>query len=94
MPWYYDSTDLLSHLDVPMTWFLAEADLSAPIELTRPALERLRAAGKPYELTVYPGADHSMLLFTEEDGERVFTGYVPGYFPAMVDAARRHSGGY
>ncbi|MCP3960140.1 MAG: alpha/beta fold hydrolase [bacterium] len=93
MPWYYDSTELLTRLDVPMVWLLAEADESAPIELTRPALERLRAAGKPYELTVYPDADHTMLLFTEKDGERIYTGYVPGYFTAMVEAARRHSGG-
>ncbi len=92
LPWHYDSTALLEQLDSPMVWLLAEADESAPVELTLPALERLRAAGKPYELTVYPGADHSMLRFVEnDDGERSYTGYVPGYFAAEVEAARRLS---
>ncbi len=92
LPWYYDSTALLGKLDVPTTWLLAEADRSAPVELARPALERLRAAGRPIELTVYPAADHGMLRFTESGGERTYTGYVPGYFAAEVAAARRHSG--
>ena len=92
LPWYYDSPAVLEDLDVPMVWLLAEDDESAPLELVLPALRRFQAAGKPYEVIVFPGADHSMLRFTEESGERTYTGYTPGYFEAEVQAARRFSG--
>ena len=92
LPWYYDSSEVLDMLSMPMLWLLAEADESAPIELTLPALRRLQADGKPYEIVVFPGADHTMLLFTEESGERVHTGYAPDYFRTEVEAARRLSG--
>ncbi len=89
LPWYYDSTEVLDNLSIPMAWFLAEADESAPNELTIPKLRRLREMGKPYELVLFPGAAHTMLVFEESDGKRIYTGYAPGYFKAEVDHALR-----
>jgi dienelactone hydrolase len=88
LPWYYDSTEVLEDLSIPMVWFLGEADESAPNELTLPKLRRWSAQGKPYELVLFPDADHGMLLFDEEDGQRVYTGYVPTYFAMEVARAR------
>ncbi|UCE02880.1 MAG: alpha/beta hydrolase [Candidatus Latescibacterota bacterium] len=88
LPWYYDSTEVLEDLSIPMVWFLGEADESAPNELTLPKLRRWSGQGKPYELVLFPGADHGMLLFEEVDGRRVYTGYVPTYFAMEVARAR------
>lgn len=89
LSWYYDSNEVLDELSIPMAWFLGDADESAPNELTIPRLRRLRESGKPYELTVFPGADHGMLVFEEHDGLRDYTGYAPGYFRAEVETALR-----
>ena len=55
-------------------------------------MRRLIDAGKPYSLTVFPDADHGMLTFEDKDGERLYTGYAPGYFTAEVDALKRLAG--
>jgi len=92
LSWYYDSSRVLDDLTIPMAWFLGEADESAPNELTIPTLRRLRESGKPYELILFPDADHTMLIFDERDGERIYSGYAPGYFRAEVEHARRLAG--
>jgi acetyl esterase/lipase len=57
------------------------------------ALERLREAGRPIRLLVYPDADHGILRFEEgDDGERRYLGYEPGYLPAQVAWLRYQSG--
>jgi dienelactone hydrolase len=91
MPWYYDSTETLEELSIPMVWLLAEEDGSAPIELALPALRRMESEGKPYEVIVFPKADHTMLMFSEASGTRIYTGYAPDYFRTEVEAARRLS---
>ena len=83
---------VLERLEVPMHWFVAELDRSAPPELTLPMLRRLRADGKPYEVRVFAGVDHDMRRFTVRGGERQHGGYAPGYFVAEVEAARLYSG--
>ena len=58
---------------------------------TTPKLKALKAAGKPYDLVVYPDSDHFMLLFEEgEDGKRTYTSYAPTYHRDMVEAALRY----
>ena len=91
LPWYYDSMPVLEELGLPMVWFVAELDRSAPPELTLPMLRRLQAAGKPYELRLFSGVDHGMRRFVEKGGERRPMGYAPGYFAAEVAAALRLS---
>ncbi len=92
LDWYYDSTDVLRSLEIPMVWLLAEMDESAPNRKTIPKLRKMIARGKPYELIVFPGADHSMLVFREGERGRVYTGYASDYFTTLVDRARRLSG--
>lgn len=78
--WYYDSFETLKKLDIPMLWVLGGKDIEAPNEVTIAELERLRAAGKPIDLEIYPDADHGIVEFEEKAGERVYTRYSPGYF--------------
>jgi uncharacterized protein len=78
--WYYDSFETMEKLNIPMLWVLGGKDTSAPNEVTIAELERLRAAGKPIDLKIYPTADHGIVEFEEKDGERVYTRYSPGYF--------------
>ncbi len=93
LPWNYDSAALLETSCVPMSWFLAEQDESAPNRFTIPKLRRLEAAGRPLELTVFPGTDHGMLRFREVEGQREYLDYAPGYFESEVEAALRWSSG-
>jgi len=92
LDWYYDSTDVLQRLDIPIVWLLGEKDESAPNELTIPKIRGFIERGKPHELVIFRGADHSMLIFEEHEGERVYTGYAPDYFETQVYWARRLSG--
>lgn len=91
LDWRYSSDEVLESLSIPMTWLLAAEDASAPNDLTIAKLRKYRAEGKPFELIVFPGADHTMLLFTESDGQRVYTGYASGYFQAEVENVLRMS---
>jgi dienelactone hydrolase len=86
--WFHDSRPILEKLDIPMLWLIGGDDIEAPNEVTIATLQQLAARGKPFELVVYPGADHGIVLFEEKDGERVYTGYAPGYFQKKVDWIR------
>ena len=89
LDWHYDSKALLQDLDVPMAWLLAEEDRSAPNEQTIATLRSLIEQGKPYSLTLFPNADHGMVIVSDDNGEITYTGYAPGYFQAEVDELRR-----
>jgi dienelactone hydrolase len=90
--WYYDSTALLEEMSTPTAWLLAGEDESAPSDSTVAKLRRMIAEGKPYEVVVFPGADHSMLLFSEEAEGRVYSGYAEDYFKTLVECSRRLAG--
>ena len=92
LDWDYSSDAVLDEVSIPMTWLLAERDSSAPNHETIPKLRAYREAGKPWELLLFAEADHGMLEFREEDGERVYTSYAPGYFEAEVEHVLRMSG--
>ncbi len=83
--WFYDSRAVLETLDIPMLWLIGGDDIEAPNETTIATLQQLRAQGKPFETVVYPHADHGIRLFEEKDGERVYTGYAPGYHEKRVE---------
>lgn len=89
LPWHYDSEALLQHAETPMAWLLGGKDLSAPNAQTITKLRALIKEGKPLELLVFPDADHGMLIFDEQDGKRVYTGYAPDYFRMEVAAANK-----
>jgi dienelactone hydrolase len=91
LDWGYSSDDVLDSLSIPMTWLLAAEDGSAPNHETIRKLRVYQNAGKPVELIVFESADHGMLSFGEENGERIYTGYAPGYFQAEVENVLRMS---
>jgi hypothetical protein len=72
-----------------MAWLLAGEDRSAPNEQTIAKLRAMQVDGRPIELIVFENVDHGMVTFDVVNGERVVTGYAPGYFQAEVDAVRR-----
>lgn len=90
--WFHDSRPVLEKLDIPMLWLIGGDDVEAPNEVTIATIRQLAARGKPFELVVYPGADHGIVLFEEKDGERVYTGYAPDYFRKKVEWLRHQTG--
>ena len=56
---------------------------------TKHRIEALIAADHPFTLAYYPKAEHGMTLFdVNADGDRISTGYAPGYFELIRDFAR------
>jgi dienelactone hydrolase len=90
--WHHDSGRILDRLDIPMAWLLGAEDLEAPNARTIARLRDYRERGKPYEVVVFEGADHGILLYQVVDGQRIYTGMAPNYYPLMVGAARRFAG--
>jgi dienelactone hydrolase len=90
--WHHDSGPILDRLDIPMAWLLGADDLEAPNVQTIARLHDYRERGKPFEVVVFEGADHGILLYQLVDGQRVYTGIAPNYYPVMVGAARKFAG--
>jgi uncharacterized protein len=90
--WFHDSRPILEKLDIPMLWLIGGDDIEAPNEVTIATIDQLAARGKPFEMMVYPGADHGIVLFEEKDGERVYTRYAPEYFQKKVEWIRHQAG--
>ncbi|MBB2201720.1 alpha/beta hydrolase family protein [Gluconacetobacter tumulisoli] len=88
-PFRYEPMPVLSRSTTPQLWVLGGDDLDAPSAETGRRIKSLIAAGKPYTLAVYPGAEHGMTEYElNANGERVSTRYAPGYFQMMADFTR------
>jgi len=88
-PFHYDPMPTLRADTTPQLWILGEEDYSAPSAETSRRIKSLIAAGRPFTLAVYPGAEHGMTLFeAAKNGERLSTRYAPGYFAMIRDYAR------
>jgi len=84
--WDYDAVAVLKKLDTPLLWVLAGEDREAPIETTRKALLDLDAAGKPFDVYLFPDTDHGMFEFTTNpDGSRSVTRITDGYLKLLGD---------
>jgi uncharacterized protein len=90
--WFHDSRPILEKLDIPMLWLIGAEDIEAPNEVTIATIDQLAARGKPFEIVVYPGADHGILLFEEKGGERVYTRHDPEYFQKKVEWLTHQAG--
>jgi len=83
----YDPMPVLKTLDVPQLWVLGGKDRdAAPYETSR-RLMKLRSAGRPVTLAIYPNAEHGMTEFEVKNGERISTRYAAGYFRLLRDFA-------
>ena len=87
----YDPVPTMEALDVPSLWIFGGEDSSMPTQWSIDELERLRSAGKPIEIEVFPDGEHGILSFEDVDGERRLRGYVPGYLEMQVDWILRQS---
>ncbi|MCI3135246.1 alpha/beta hydrolase family protein [Phenylobacterium aquaticum] len=88
-PWRYDPMPTLSAVRTPELWILGSDDLEAPSAETSQRIAGLIAAGRPFTLAMFPGAEHGMTEYEiDSRGERVSTRFAPGYFAMMRDFAR------
>lgn len=89
-PFHYDPLPTLRSDTTPQLWILGGEDYEAPSAETSRRIKSLIADGRPFTLAVYPRAEHGMTLFevAAENGERLSTRYVPGYFAMIRDYAR------
>jgi len=88
-PFHYDPMPTLRAGLVPQLWILGGEDYEAPSAETKHRIEALIAADHPFTLAYYPKAEHGMTLFdVNADGDRISTGYAPGYFELIRDFAR------
>jgi dienelactone hydrolase len=78
--WDYEPMPVLAALEIPQFWMLAADDTEAPPGETIARLRSLQTGGRPIDLAIYPGADHSMIVTERgEDGVRE-PGYVRDYY--------------
>jgi uncharacterized protein len=88
-PFRYEPMPVLRRSTTPQLWVLGGDDLEAPSAETGRRIKSLIAAGRPYVLAVYPGAEHGMTEYElDAKGKRVSTRYEPGYFKMMADFIR------
>ena len=87
--WDYDGTAAIERLATPSLWLFGGADILAPSDSTRAILARLAAEGNPITVSVLPGADHGMRVFTAEaDSARKYTGVSPSYYSVLISYAK------
>lgn len=91
----YSSAPVLEELDVPMLWVFGGEDSSLPTPASIATLEEIKARlGKPYEIVLFPDAEHGILRFEEgDDGERRILGLEPGYYGTLLGWLRRQHDG-
>jgi pimeloyl-ACP methyl ester carboxylesterase len=84
--WDYDSTSVLSRLDIPVLWTIADEDREAPIDQTIASLAALKKQHKRIDVYRFPETDHGMYEFVERsDGTRTNTRITDGYFELIGD---------
>ncbi|MDH5823492.1 alpha/beta fold hydrolase [Luteimonas sp. RD2P54] len=83
--WDYEPLPVLAALEVPQLWVIAAEDREAPNVETLRRLRALQAQGRPVDLVVFPGTDHGIYQFVEEDGERVMLRHPEGYLRLLAE---------
>ena len=89
-PFHYDPMPTLKSDTTPQLWILGGEDYESPSAETSRRIKSLIADGLPFNLALYPQAEHGMTLFETVAGnaKRLSTRYAPGYFAMMRDFAR------
>lgn len=84
--WDYEPVPVLRAIEAPQFWMIAADDTEAPPAETIARIRALQAEGRPIDLAIYPGADHSMVLTERStDGDARQTGYVRDYYRAVAE---------
>jgi dienelactone hydrolase len=85
-PWDYEPMPVLRQVNAPILWLLAGADREAPIAETKRRLVQLAGEGRPITVLEFPATDHGIMEFEQRpDGQRVFTRWAEGYYPAVLE---------
>src|SRR5205807_1435588 len=84
-PYAYDSLPPLRAYSGPHLWVLAGQDSVAPDAQTLKVLRDLQVDRPKLGIVVFPSADHGIVEFERENGERISTRFSLGYFDLMVD---------
>ncbi|MEW6366498.1 MAG: alpha/beta fold hydrolase [Acidobacteriota bacterium] len=92
LSWDYDPRPVLEKVQVPMLWLLGGEDREAPNRETLARLDVLKKKGKPLDVVVFPATDHGGVVFREDKGERIITGFHPDYMRTEVDWVSRAVG--
>ena len=85
----YDPVPTVASLAIPSLWIYGGEDSSMPTAWSIGELEMLVEAGQPIEIELFPEAEHGILLFEEDSGEREYLGYAPGYLEMQVEWVQR-----
>ncbi|NRA29482.1 MAG: alpha/beta hydrolase [Parvularculaceae bacterium] len=86
--WSLDPVEVLSRVNVPQLWALAEEDGEAPIDQTLARLITLREGGQIIDIRVFRGADHGMWLLQPSTNDKNISGQIaPGFHDLMADWA-------
>lgn len=83
--WDYDPRPVIADLEMPALWVLAGKDSDAPSATTLEILRRFQIEQtRPIDIALFPEAEHAMVSFREQNGERTPMGFVPGYFGLLA----------
>lgn len=86
--WSVKPMEVLSSVDVPQLWALAENDREAPVSKTVDRLQALRSEGKDVSIFMFPNTDHGMWEYDQlDDGTRDLTRITDRYYDLLADWA-------
>lgn len=78
----FDPDSALQQLQVPSLWLFGAWDNSLPVKRSVARLERLRGAGQPITIRVFPEANHGLLI-ARGPHKRALPYYAPGVWSTM-----------
>jgi pimeloyl-ACP methyl ester carboxylesterase len=89
--YHYDPTPVLEHLTIPVLGLFGEKDLSFPVTTV---IERMRtdlhhAGNRDVTLTVFPGAEHQLMVPQLYQGRALRRIVAPDYIPTLIAWVRR-----
>ncbi len=86
--WSIKPMDVLSEVNVPQLWVLAQGDREAPISATIDRLQTLRGEGKDITIFIFPNTDHGMREYEQQpDGSRKYGRVTDRYHDLLADWA-------
>ena len=94
VPWDYDSEAILKRVKAPQLWVMAQDDSVAVSAPSIARLEKLKQAGQPIDIRVFPHTDHGIRLYTTdaEGMHHATPNMADGYLKLLADWAKGDAG--
>jgi hypothetical protein len=87
--WSLNPVQVLSRVDVPQMWALADEDRQAPSALTVERLLNSRRQGQAIAIYLFPNTEHGMWDYEQApDWSRKHTRVTPGFYDLVADWAK------